>query len=83
MKDHQVADVLAEPLSQELLRSSIPARLAHVGIDGAPRVIPIAFLWTRRHLVMCTAPNAAKVRALRKNPRVAGRLRSARTRSTR
>ena len=83
MKDRQVAEVLAEPLSQGLLLSSIPARLAYVGTDGAPRVIPIAFLWTRRHLVMCTAPNAAKVRALRENPRVAGRLRSARTRSTR
>lgn len=66
-----VFEVLAEPISQELLGSSIPARLAYVGIDGAPRAIPIAFVWTGGHVVMATVPKSAKVRALRQNPRVA------------
>jgi hypothetical protein len=70
MKYREIADVLAAPIAQELLRSSIPARLAYVGLDGGPRVIPIAFLWTGQYVVVYTAPMAAKVRALRKSPRV-------------
>jgi pyridoxamine 5'-phosphate oxidase-like protein len=71
MKHEEVAEVLGQPISQELLSSSIPTRLAYAGVDGAPRVIPIAFFWTGEHLVVNTAPKAAKVRALRENPKVA------------
>jgi hypothetical protein len=71
MDPQDVAEVLAKPISQELLGSSIPARLAYVGTDGAPRVIPIAFAWTGEHVVMATVPRSAKVRALQHHPRVA------------
>jgi hypothetical protein len=71
MDPHDVAEVLAKPISQELLGSSIPARLAYVGTDGAPRVIPIAFAWTGERVVMATVPRSAKVRALQHHPRVA------------
>jgi hypothetical protein len=71
MNRQDVFEVLAKPISQELLGSSIPARLAYVGVDGEPRVIPIGFLWTGEHVAMATAPKSAKVRALRQNPRVA------------
>ena len=71
MNREDVAEVLAKPISQELLGSSIPARLAYVGVDGEPRVIPIGFLWTGEHVVMATVPKSAKVRALRQSPRVA------------
>jgi general stress protein 26 len=71
MNREEVAEVLAKPISQELLGSSIPARLAYVGIDGSPRAIPIAFHWTGEHVIMTTVPKSAKVRALRRNPRVA------------
>jgi hypothetical protein len=71
MNREDVAEVLAKPISQELLGSSIPARLAYVGVDGEPRVIPIGFWWTGEHIVMATVPKSAKVRALRQNPRVA------------
>lgn len=71
MDRHDVAEVLAAPLSQELLGSSIPARLAYAGLDGAPRAIPIGFWWSGEHLAMATVPKAAKVAALRHNPQVA------------
>jgi nitroimidazol reductase NimA-like FMN-containing flavoprotein (pyridoxamine 5'-phosphate oxidase superfamily) len=71
MNRQAIADVLAKPISQELLGSSIPARLAYVGVDGGPRAIPIGFLWTGRDVVVYTVPSSAKVRALRENPRVA------------
>jgi len=71
MKHEEIAEVLAKPISQELLGSSIPARLAYVGVDGEPRVIPIAFLWPGKHGVVYTVPTSAKVRALRRSPRVA------------
>jgi hypothetical protein len=71
MNRRDVAEVLAGPIAQELLGSSIPARLAYVGTDGAPRVIPIGFAWTGEHVVMGTIPSSTKVRALRHDPRVA------------
>ena len=71
MDKDAVAEVMAKPLSRELLSSSIPARLAYTGTDGYPRVIPIAFLWDGSQLTVCTVPKAAKVGALRRNPRVA------------
>ena len=70
--DHDdVIDVLNKPISQELLGSSIPARLAYTGLDGDPRVVPVAFHWNGAQLVVCTVPTMAKVRALQQNPRVA------------
>jgi hypothetical protein len=71
MNRNDVTETLAHPISQQLLASSIPARLAYVGTDGAPRAIPIAFVWTGGHLVMATVPGSAKVRALQTNPRAA------------
>lgn len=71
MNRDDVAEVLAKPISQELLASSIPARLAYVALDGAPRVIPIGFWWDGAQVVMATVPKSAKVRALRENPQVA------------
>jgi hypothetical protein len=71
MRHQDIAAVLAKPISRELLSSSIPARLAYVGVDGEPRAIPIAFLWDGEHVVMATVPGSAKVRALRQHPKVA------------
>jgi hypothetical protein len=71
VQHEQVMEVLIRPLSQELLGSNIPARLAYTARDGAPRAIPIGFLWNGRQFVVCTPPNAAKVRALEADPRVA------------
>jgi hypothetical protein len=71
MQHQQVMRVLNGPLAQELLASNIPARLAYTGRDGAPRAIPIAFHWDGARFVVCTPPNAAKVRALQADPRVA------------
>jgi nitroimidazol reductase NimA-like FMN-containing flavoprotein (pyridoxamine 5'-phosphate oxidase superfamily) len=67
----QVAEVMSKPISQELLSSSIPARLAYTGLNGDPRVVPVAFIWDGANLIVCTVPAMAKVRALQRNPRVA------------
>lgn len=71
MTRDDIAEVMAKPIAQRLLASDIPARLAYVGVDGDPRVVPVAFWWTGARLIVCTAPASAKVRALRRNPRVA------------
>ena len=71
MDAHDVAAVLAKPLSLKLLGSSIPARLAYTGLDGDPRVIPVGFWWDGTSIIVGTVPTSAKVPALRKNPRVA------------
>lgn len=71
MNQQDVTEILAKPFSQELLGSSIPARLAYTAIDGDPRVVPVAFLWTGGRIVVSTPTASAKVRALREHPRVA------------
>src|SRR3984885_10652853 len=63
--------LLQEPASQLLLQSQIPARLAYVGRDGSPRVVPIWFHWNGKEIVMASPPKAPKLKALAKNPKVA------------
>jgi hypothetical protein len=68
---NDVAGVMGLPISVELLGSGIPARVSYVGLDGDPRVVPIGFFWTGTEILMFTVPKAAKVNALKQNPRVA------------
>ena len=63
--------LLDDPVAQELLRSTVPARLAYTWHDGTPRVVPIWFHWTGEEVVLGTPPDAPKVAAIRANPRVA------------
>lgn len=63
--------LLQEPIAQELLQSTIPARLAYVWTDGTPRVIPIWFHWDGKKFVLASPPKAPKLKALAKNPKVA------------
>jgi hypothetical protein len=63
--------LLQHPTAKELLESKIPARMAYVGLDGEPRVVPIWFHWTGSELVMGTPAKAPKVKALTKHPKVA------------
>ena len=70
MTDDEIAEVLAKPYSRQLLDHE-QARLAYIGLDADPRVIPIGFWMERRRIVMATAANAAKVPALIQNPNVA------------
>jgi hypothetical protein len=72
--------LLETGLAQELLRSSIPARLAFIAADRTPRVVPTWFQWNGVEVVMATyvaGPNAgirhpaARIAALRANPTVA------------
>jgi hypothetical protein len=64
-------ELLQRPESKDLLRSTIPARLAYVWNDGTPRVIPIWFHWNGHEFVLGTPPKAPKLKALAKNPKVA------------
>jgi hypothetical protein len=64
-------ELLDDPMAQELLVSSIPARLAYVARDGTPRVVPIWFHWNGSQIVLGTPANAPKVRELQANPSVA------------
>ncbi|RZS44983.1 pyridoxamine 5'-phosphate oxidase [Herbihabitans rhizosphaerae] len=71
MNADTVAEVLAKPISLELLNGPTLARFAYTGLDGDPRVVPVGFAWTGTDLVLATAVKSAKVAALRANPRVA------------
>ena len=70
MNQSAIDEILNQPLSQELLARDL-ARLAFIGLDGTPRAIPIGFVWNGSQIVMCTAKNARKLPALRRNPAVA------------
>ena len=71
MQQENVIQVLNDPLAKELLTSAIPVRLAYTGSDGFPRVVPVGFYWNGAQFIICTSPNAPKVRALTTNPKVA------------
>jgi hypothetical protein len=66
-----VAGVMTKQISQQLLAEEPILRLAYTGLDGGPRVIPIAYLWDGASFRMWTIPISAKVRALQADPRVA------------
>ncbi|RIQ11665.1 pyridoxamine 5'-phosphate oxidase family protein [Jiangella rhizosphaerae] len=70
MRQHEITEILNHPYSQELLARDV-TRLAYVAADGTPRAVPIAFVWNGTEIVMCTATNAPKLAALRRNPAVA------------
>src|SRR5437764_15223526 len=63
--------LLNEPIAEELLHSTIPARLAYVWRDGTPRVIPIWFHWNGKEIVLGTPAKAPKTQALKSNSKVA------------
>jgi hypothetical protein len=63
--------LLNDPVAQELLHSTIPARLAYVWRDGTPRVVPIWFHWNGVEIVLGTPLQALKVQALVHHPKVA------------
>ena len=62
--------LLQHPAAQELLTSTIPARLAYIATDGTPRVVPIWFHWNGQEFILGTPPKAPKLKALARNPRV-------------
>src|SRR4051794_31157218 len=64
-------ELLQDPVSQELMQSKIPARLAYVWTDGTPRVVPIWFHWDGKEFILATPPKAPKLKALAKNTKVA------------
>ncbi len=63
------------PLDDEIIAGLLAgpnlARLAYIGRDGRPRVVPIWFAYADDEIVMVTGPKADKVRALAENPAVA------------
>lgn len=71
MTNQDAVNVLNTPLAQELLGNQLLMRLAYIGRDGNPRVVPIGYFWDGSLFIVCTAEKAPKVRALEANPRVA------------
>ena len=60
-----------DPVVKRLLGGANLARLAYVGLDGRPRVVPIWFAYLDGDFLMVTGPRAEKVRALQANGAVA------------
>ena len=63
--------LLNDPVAQQLLQSTIPARVAYIWKDGTPRVVPIWFHWTGEEVVLGTPLLAPKVKVLPDNSKVA------------
>ena len=65
------AQVMELPISRQLLRDECVLHLSYTAPDGAPRVIPIGYVWDGAHFLMWTVPHSDKVGALRADERVA------------
>ncbi len=63
--------LLDDPVAQQLLHSTVPARLAYNWHDGTPRVIPIGFHWNGAEIVLGTPPDSPKMTVLRDGTKVA------------
>src|SRR5215208_5868179 len=64
-------ELLNHPVAQEMLKAAIPMRMAYVWTDGTPRVVPIGFHWNGSEIIIGGPPDAPKMKALAKNPKVA------------
>jgi hypothetical protein len=72
MSTHDARTALqSDPVVQELLGSTIPARLAYTWHDDTPRVVPMWFHWTGEEVLMGAPPNSPKMRVLADRPAVA------------
>lgn len=71
MDPDEAQGTLDDPVARDLLDAHEVIRLAYTAIDGSPRVIPVGYVWRPPHFVIGSASNAAKVKALRRDPRVA------------
>ncbi len=69
--DSIVDTMNTDPFVQQLLAAPIPARVAYIGLDGAPRVVPVSYLWDGTAFVFASPPDWYKVRAMAANPNVA------------
>ena len=63
--------LLDHPIAQELLHSTVPARLAYAWKDGTPRVVPIWFHWNGEEVVLGSPPKAPKVMIVSDHSQVA------------
>ena len=62
---------LDDPVAQQLLTSTAPARFAYTWSDGTPRVVPIWFHWNGDAVVLGTPSKAPKLKVLTGQPQVA------------
>ena len=65
------AQVMELPIARQLLRDECILHLSYTAQDGAPRVIPIGYVWDGARFLMWTVPDSAKVGALQADGRVA------------
>ena len=65
------AQVMELPISRQLLRDECILHLSYTAPDGAPRVIPIGYVWDGARFLMWTVPDSVKVGALQADERVA------------
>lgn len=72
MKYEEIVELMNhDPVVQSLLEAPIPARLAYIGKDGAPRAVPVSYLWNGKAFVFASPVSWAKVEAMRLHPKVA------------
>src|SRR5690606_24015408 len=59
-----------DPVARDLLASPTLMRLAYVGANGQPHVVPIWYRYADGEFVVVTGPKADKVRHISQRPRV-------------
>jgi PPOX class probable F420-dependent enzyme len=70
MSAPESADFAEDPVVRELLASSTLMRLAYVGANLQPHVVPIWYGYADGEFVVVTGPKADKVRHIAERPRV-------------
>ena len=71
MDGDRINDILTDSITVELIERSPLMRVAYTGLDGAPRVVPVAYIVRDGKIIFCTVTSSDKVPALQRDPQVA------------
>jgi hypothetical protein len=71
MESARIADILADPVTLNLVEQQPICRIAYAAADGSPRAVPVGYLLREGTFLFFTVPSSDKVADLQRDPRIA------------
>jgi hypothetical protein len=66
-----ITEILADPVTLDLVERQPITQIAYSAVDGGPRVVPVGYLLREDKFLFFTIPSSDKVAALQRDPRIA------------
>jgi pyridoxamine 5'-phosphate oxidase-like protein len=71
MDTARITDILADPVTLDLVEKQPITQIAYSAADGSPRAVPLGYLLREGKFLFFTIPSSDKVAALHHDPRIA------------